>query len=155
MLKVLQIKLHHSKVASANLLLLLIAAHYDVVLIQEPWTSKASVCGLRTPIYTLIAHATARCRACILIRKNLNFFFLKTFSDSDLVAIPVGMDGDWIRLGSGILSQRPRNIYLSEIIFFPKAGKKSHTAPKDLRPISLCSFMLDNMEPLIDLHLQQ
>ena len=104
MLKVLQINLHHSKVASANLLLLLNEAHYDVVLIQEPWVSKGSVCGLRTPIYTLISHATGRCRACILIRKNLNFFFLNTFSEADLVAIAVGMDGDWIRLGSVYLA---------------------------------------------------
>ena len=94
MLKALQINLHHSKVASANLLLLLNEAHYDVVLTQEPWVSKASVYGLRTPIYTLIFHAIGRCRACILIRRNLNFFFLNTFSEADLVAIAVGMDGD-------------------------------------------------------------
>ena len=92
--KVLQIKLHHSKVASTNLLLLLNEAHYDVVLIQEPWVSKDFVCGLRTIIYTLISHATGRCRAYILIRKNLNFFFLNIFSEADLVAIAVGMDGD-------------------------------------------------------------
>ena len=35
-----------------------------------------------------------------MIRINLNFFFLNTFSDIDLVAIAVGMDGDCIQLGS-------------------------------------------------------
>ena len=93
MLKVLQINLHHFKVASANLLLFLNKEHYDVVLIQEPWVSKDFVCGLRTIIYTLISQATGSCRACILIRKNLNFFFLNTLSEVDLVAIAVGMDG--------------------------------------------------------------
>ena len=43
----------------------------------------------------------------------------------------------------------------SEVIFIPKAGKKSHTAPADLRLISMCSFMLKIMERLIDLHLKQ
>ena len=35
-----------------------------------------------------------------MIRKNLNFFFLNIFTEVDLVAIAVGMDADWIRLGS-------------------------------------------------------
>ena len=42
-----------------------------------------------------------------------------------------------------------------EVIFIPKAEKKSHTSPKDLRPISLCSFMLKIMERLIDLYMRQ
>ena len=39
-----------------------------------------------------------------MIRKNLNLIFLNTFSEVDLAAIAVGMDGDFIRLGSVYLA---------------------------------------------------
>ena len=54
-----------------------------------------------------------------------------------------------------MLGYIPQKWRLLEVIFIPKAGKKSHTASKDLRPISLCSFMLKIMERLIDLHMRQ
>jgi len=40
-----------------------------------------------------------------------------------------------------------------KVIFIPKAGKPSHTNPKDLRPISLPSFLLMTLERLIDIHI--
>ena len=40
-------------------------------------------------------------------------------------------------------------------MFIPKAGKKLHRAPKDLRPISLYSFMLKIMERLLDIYMRQ
>lgn len=36
------------------------------------------------------------------------------------------------------------------VVFIPKAGKSSHTNPKDFRPISLSSFLLKTLERLID-----
>jgi len=41
-----------------------------------------------------------------------------------------------------------------KIIFIPKAGKPSHTNPKDFRPISLSSFLLKPLERLIDIHIR-
>lgn len=41
-----------------------------------------------------------------------------------------------------------------KVVFIPKAGKCSHTNPKDLRPISLSSFLLKTFERLIDLKLR-
>jgi len=41
-----------------------------------------------------------------------------------------------------------------KVIFIPKAGKPSHTNPKDFRPISLSSFLLKTLERLIDTHIR-
>ena len=41
------------------------------------------------------------------------------------------------------------------VVFIPKAGKNSHTTPKDFRPISLTSFILKTMERLINIELHQ
>ena len=133
MLKILQINLHHPKDASATLLLLLPEPHYDVALIQDPRATKGSVCWLRTPIYTLSSHATGKCRACILIRKYLNFFFLNTFSEVDLVAIAVGMDGDWIRLGSVYLAY-DLDIPANSCWKFPNRQYTHHTGLRCQRP---------------------
>jgi len=35
-----------------------------------------------------------------------------------------------------------------KVIFIPKAGKPSHTNPKDFLPISLSSFLLKTLEPI-------
>ena len=42
-----------------------------------------------------------------------------------------------------------------KVVFIPKAGKASHTKPKDFRPISLSSFLLKTLERLIDYHLRE
>jgi len=41
-----------------------------------------------------------------------------------------------------------------KVIFIPKAGKPSNTNPKDFRPISLSSFLLKNLERLIEIHIR-
>jgi len=41
-----------------------------------------------------------------------------------------------------------------KVIFTPKAGKLSHTNPKDFGPISLSSFSLKTLERLIDNHIR-
>jgi len=53
MVQFLQINLHHSKAASAVLLIRLATGKIDVVLIQEPWIVGNNICGLSTPLYTL------------------------------------------------------------------------------------------------------
>lgn len=52
MLKVLQINLHRSKVASAELLFNLEGGGYDVALVQEPWIASGNkVSGLKSQNY--------------------------------------------------------------------------------------------------------
>jgi len=40
------------------------------------------------------------------------------------------------------------------VVFIPKAGKATHTTAKDLRPISLTSFLLKSFERMISLHIK-
>ena len=40
------------------------------------------------------------------------------------------------------------------VVFIPKAGKQSHIGPKDYRSILLSSFVLEDLESLIDLRLR-
>ncbi|XP_044314314.1 uncharacterized protein LOC123037479 [Drosophila rhopaloa] len=53
-LRLLQINLHHSKAASAALLLRLAKGEADVVLVQEPWVAGGRVAGLGTKDYKLM-----------------------------------------------------------------------------------------------------
>ncbi|XP_037931171.1 uncharacterized protein LOC119665983 [Teleopsis dalmanni] len=55
-MKVLQINLHHSKAASANLLIHLAQGGADIVLIQEPWILENRICGIGTNDYKLISN---------------------------------------------------------------------------------------------------
>lgn len=40
------------------------------------------------------------------------------------------------------------------VTFIPKAGKTTHAAPKDFRPISLSSFLLKTLERLLDVYIR-
>ena len=40
------------------------------------------------------------------------------------------------------------------VVFIPKAGKSSHVYPKDLRPITLSSFLLKTLERLLDVYIR-
>jgi len=53
-LRLLQIKLHHSKAASAALLLRLTEGGADLVLVQKPWIVGGKVAGLGTKEYKLM-----------------------------------------------------------------------------------------------------
>lgn len=67
-LKILQINLNKSKVASAELLLILEGIGYDLALVQEPWISLVNmVSRLKSPSYnTYISSATNKVRTVIL-----------------------------------------------------------------------------------------
>lgn len=69
-LKILQINLNKSKVASAELLLILEGIGYDLALVQEPWISLVNmVSRLKSPSYnTYISSATNKVRTVILMR---------------------------------------------------------------------------------------
>jgi len=56
--------------------------------------------------------------------------------------------------GCLVLNHIPTRWLDVKVIFIPKAGKPSHTNPKDFRPISLSSFLLKPLERLIDIHIR-
>lgn len=52
-MRIIQINLYRSNLASLALMIRLAAEQPDCVLIQEPWVNEELICGLRTIIYTL------------------------------------------------------------------------------------------------------
>ena len=95
-MRIVQINLQHSKVASANLGSLLTRGgpETDVVLIQEPWIGgNNKVQGLNIQGYSLCCKKeSGKIRSCILIKKHINFFFLDSFSDVDCTSILIEED---------------------------------------------------------------
>ena len=91
MLHILQINLHHCRLASSNLVSFLNKENIDIVLIQEPWLgSKSKICGLNLNGYDLCYHKGERVnRSCILIKSNINFLFADGLSDEDLTVLNV------------------------------------------------------------------
>jgi hypothetical protein len=68
-MRVLQINLHHSRAASAALCVAM--KNCDVALIQEPWTYKAEIKGLREVGGELIySRSNQNPRTCILVKKG-------------------------------------------------------------------------------------
>lgn len=120
MLQILQINLHHSKLACSNLVSILSKNDLSIVLIQEPWIKNSSiVCGLKVPGYTLChSKGGSKVRACILIKNNIHFLFSEELSDGDTAVVALKKDGESILIASSyfpgdvpeIPSQLIRNI---------------------------------------------
>lgn len=105
MLRLLQINLHHSKAASAALLIRLARGEDDIVLIQEPWVAKNKVCGLKTKTHTLLyASKCNGVRSCILVRNNLNSFLISSYSDRDITAVSLELGSSKIWLIAAYLA---------------------------------------------------
>lgn len=87
LMRIVQINLHHSKLASANLVLLLVEEDIDVALVQEPWVYKDAIMGLRHTSYNLFYKRSAgKPRTCILAKKCLNIMLMSNYSSGDLTA---------------------------------------------------------------------
>ena len=87
-MKVSQINLHHSKAASAALVLRLATGTEDLICIQEPWLYKDWVRGLNKDGYSILyAAGPGKTRACIMVKSNLKAFILSDFSDKDTCTI--------------------------------------------------------------------
>jgi len=88
MVQFLQINLHHSKAASAALLIRLATGNIDVVLIQEPWIVGNNICGLSTPLYKLFyTKGKGKTRTCILTTTHFNAYLIPQFSEGDLTTV--------------------------------------------------------------------
>lgn len=99
MLKFLQINLHHSKAATAALLLRLSTTAEEIILIQEPWVIDDRICGLKIDGYDILyCKGKGRPRACILMKRTCNPLIMPNFSDCDTVsaALQLGSRTLWI-----------------------------------------------------------
>jgi len=82
-LRLLQINLHHSKAASAALLLRLTEGGADLVLVQEPWVVGGKVAGLGTKEYKLMLDSKeGKIGTCILAKRHLSIFILRSYCPS-------------------------------------------------------------------------
>jgi hypothetical protein len=87
-LRVLQVNLHHSRAASAALCVAM--RKCDVALIEEPWTYKGEIKGIKEVggelIYSIyIQHP----RTCILIKKGFRLLPLTHHCSRDLMAVKI------------------------------------------------------------------
>jgi len=88
MLQFLQINLHHSKAASAALLIRLATGKVDAVLIQEPWIVGNNICCLSTSLYNLFyTKGKGKTKTCILTKTHINAYLIPQFSESDLTTV--------------------------------------------------------------------
>lgn len=86
----LQANLHHSQTATAQIRKWLEVNTTAIVLIQEPWVRKGTVCGLRNMEGKLTVQAgPENPRACIYTTKNIQAHPLTSFCSRDLCAIKV------------------------------------------------------------------
>jgi len=53
-----------------------------------------------------------------------------------------------------VVGELPTAWQETKVVFIPKAGKATHTTPKDFSPISLTSFLLKSFERMISLHIR-
>nr|AMS38355.1 hypothetical protein [Bactrocera tryoni] len=90
-LRVLQVNLHKSKIASAELLLNLEKGGYDVALVQEPWIASGNVvAGLKSQNYTTYTPSVInKVRSAILVKKSLFSHIDFSLSTDDLTVVAV------------------------------------------------------------------
>ncbi|KAH8293048.1 hypothetical protein KR054_011762, partial [Drosophila jambulina] len=88
-LRVLQLNLHKSKVASAELLLAMEQGSADITLVQEPWIASGnSVAGLKSSNYNLFySPSVSRNRTAVLVRKCLHANPMSHYSSDDLTMV--------------------------------------------------------------------
>jgi hypothetical protein len=87
-LRVLQVNLHHSRVALAALCVAM--RKYDDALIQEPWTYKGEIKGLKEVGGELIySRSIQNPRTCILVKKDFGILPLMHHCSRDLTAVKI------------------------------------------------------------------
>ena len=90
-LKLLQINLHKSKTASAELLLRLEERGYDAALVQEPWIASGNeVSGIKSrSFHTYFPDAQNKVRTAMLVSKNVNSYFISNLSTDSLTVVVI------------------------------------------------------------------
>jgi len=109
-LRLLQINLHHSKAASAELLLRLTEGEADLVLVQEPWVEGGKVAGLGTKEHKLMLDPKeGQIRTRILAKRHLSIFLLRNYSNGDNTAVSLELQSGSIRDLSAYLAFEKEN----------------------------------------------
>jgi hypothetical protein len=80
---VLQVNLHYNRVASAALCVVI--KNCDIALIQEPWTSKGEIKGLKL----IYSRSNQNPRTCMLVKKDFKILPLIHFCSRDLMAVKI------------------------------------------------------------------
>ena len=87
-MRVLQVNLHHSRAALAALSVAM--RNCDVALIQEPWTHKGEIKGLKEVGGELIyGRSIPHRRTCILVKKGFQILPLVQHCSRDLTAVKI------------------------------------------------------------------
>lgn len=99
-LKVLQINLHHCRMAALNLQAVILRMGVDAALVQEPWQYRWR--GLDIPGFkTLYPKSETKVRTCVVLRDNLIYTFLSGLSNPDLTVAGIERSGSGD--GSGLI----------------------------------------------------
>ncbi|KAH8338905.1 hypothetical protein KR059_006255, partial [Drosophila kikkawai] len=95
-LRVLQLNLHKSKVASAELLIAMEQRSADIALVQKPWIASGNaIAGLKSANYNLLHPPTvSRNRTAVLVRKGLHANLMSHYSSDDLTAVRLEIVSD-------------------------------------------------------------
>jgi hypothetical protein len=92
-LRVLQVNLHHKRAALAALCVAM--KRCNVALIQEPWTYKVEIKGLKEVGGELIySRSTQQPRTCILVKKGFQILPLMHHCSRDLTAVKIKTSAD-------------------------------------------------------------
>lgn len=87
-MEVVQVNLHHSRAASANLTAFLAVRDVAIALIQEPWIRRDRIIGLNTGQYNIFYTKDAgKPRTCILLKRNINGNLINNFSSGDQTVV--------------------------------------------------------------------
>jgi len=99
------VNLHHSKAASAALLLRLADGGADLVLIQEPWVVGDKVAGLGTKDFKLLLDPKeGKTRTCILAKRHLSIFLIHNYSNGDNTVANLELPAAKIRVASACMA---------------------------------------------------
>lgn len=94
-LKVVQINLQHSRLATDNLSVFLVEEDVDIALIQEPWVSNTEVKGLQLKGYKVFyKKMDGKPRSCVVVKTQYHAFLIPSHSSSDLTATRLEAAGD-------------------------------------------------------------
>lgn len=89
-LEVAQVNLHHAMAALAVIASRFLKDKLSIILAQEPWVFRGEVRGLNTDNNKVILDLSSdRPRACIVLKKDIDFFCISEFLTQDLVAVQI------------------------------------------------------------------
>ena len=88
-IKSLQVNVHHSKAATANLMKIIEEDKTDIICIQEPYTFQSKAAGILKK-YKTYTSKEGRCRAAVVATNNqIDTMLIQQLSDADTVVVEI------------------------------------------------------------------